>query len=332
MAVAVSGPIDKLRDAFRSSAFVPANWDVPGNAAGAVGMICEVVLALDRQRAGRDAQNTDLRQHLYHHGAQSTRSQHGSSQHSKHHGGKHHSSQHGSQHHSSKHHRKRPDRHHHTRSRSLESGPSLGHPRRPPPAQGYGEPYSHQYENGGYTYQYNQGGYAQEYDQSFEPNYGVPPARHAAGDRPRSMARSQAPSHAEPPQRSSSRSSTTSSFMDPEGRVSVIDDRHSIFSRDTLARPLPAGTRVATGDSPVATKCPQCRQNIMTVIKRHTGGKNIAATVAVAAAGVAINAPATLLPLALTVLDLGSLKRRVHHCPYCDYKMGKHVTITIPRR
>ncbi|KAJ2365048.1 hypothetical protein IW150_006319, partial [Coemansia sp. RSA 2607] len=53
-------------------------------------------------------------------------------------------------------------------------------------------------------------------------------------------------------------------------------------------------------------------------------------TATLATIGIVVNAPAAILPLALTALELNSLKRKVHYCPRCNYKMGKHVTISIP--
>ncbi|PIA14921.1 hypothetical protein COEREDRAFT_82353 [Coemansia reversa NRRL 1564] len=362
------GPVDKVRKAFKSSAFVPGGWKFEDNADGAIGMICEVVMALDRQRVGSDAQNAELRQHLYHNGAQSPLVHSKNHQRrSKHHTRSHHTKQ---QHHSrprglefdqdynqsrgihsdqtySQAHNVRPD-HFYDQSRGLQQDQSHAQPY---DCSQYGynftQPYGHQqydysqhYDYGrqqhDYGQQYDYGhqqyenGDAQVYDQSFEQphlhhrNHGHSQPRSMSKSSHRSSAKSR--SHAHPPKRNQG-------FIDPEAsRVTILDDKHSVFSRETAKkRSLPRGTRAVTSDSPVSTRCPQCKQSVMTVIKRHTGGKNVAATAVVAAAGVAINAPATLLPLALTVLDLGSLKRKVHHCPYCDYKMGKHVTITIPR-
>ncbi|KAI7833487.1 hypothetical protein BX661DRAFT_178479 [Kickxella alabastrina] len=111
-------------------------------------------------------------------------------------------------------------------------------------------------------------------------------------------------------------------------RVSIIDDRASIFSRRWDA--LPQGSRAVIGENSVLTNCPRCRDRVMTVVRRQIGGKNVAATAVMSIVGILVNAPAALLPLALTVLELNSLKRKVHYCPNCNYKMGKHVTISIP--
>ncbi|KAJ2708677.1 hypothetical protein H4R19_004631 [Coemansia spiralis] len=263
--MAASGPVDRLRHVFRSSAFVPATWSFAETADGAVSMICEVIMALDRQRENNDAQAAELRQHLYHHSRPPKR---------------------------------RTDRHNHARSRSLELGP----PCSLRPSQSHG-------------------GYAHGYDQGVGPLHASPRAA-STGPLP-GMVRGQITPRSELPCRSRG-------FMRSDEYVGIIDDEHAVFSRGTVARSLPRGTRIVAGGTPVATRCPQCRHHIMTVIQRHTSAKNIAASVAVAAAGVAINSPATLLPLALTVLDLSSLKRKVHHCPYCDYRLGRHITITIP--
>ncbi|KAJ2760730.1 hypothetical protein IWQ57_006227 [Coemansia nantahalensis] len=299
MAVAVSGPADKLRKAVKSSALVPANWNFAQNGSSAISMICEVVTALDRKRMGEAAQNADLRQHLYHHGAQRPHSRLSSSRLPEHRGSD-----------SYTHSTQRGGRHSHTRSRSLE----LRQARSPRPDQAcsrlcrgaHGGPCRSQYE---------QGGHAQEYYQSFGPPQAYPGP--ASVESPHERARGDSPHRSR-------------GFTHPDGHASGVDNKHPAFSRDTLGRVPRHGSRIVAGGTPLATRCPQCRQNIMTVIKRHTGAKNVAATVAVAAAGVAINAPATLLPLALTVLDLGSLKRKVHHCPYCDYKLGRHITLNIP--
>ncbi|KAJ2706599.1 hypothetical protein FB645_001474 [Coemansia sp. IMI 203386] len=116
--------------------------------------------------------------------------------------------------------------------------------------------------------------------------------------------------------------------MNNMSRVSIVDDRASIFSRrwDTL----PRGSHAMVNESSISTTCPRCERDIWTVVRRQTGGKNLLATAALAAVGIVANAPATLLPLALTALELNSLKRKVHYCPRCNYKMGKHVTINIP--
>ncbi|KAJ2796220.1 hypothetical protein H4R20_005602 [Coemansia guatemalensis] len=362
MTTKAAGPVDKVRKAFKSSAFVPGGWKFEDNADGAIGMICEVVMALDRQRVGGDAQNAELRQHLYHNGAQSPLAHSkGHQRRSKHHSRPHLTTQ---QHHSrprgleldqgysqsrglhsdqaySQARSVRQD-HYYDQSRSIQQDQSYAQPYGGSQydysfAQPYGQQqynYSQQYDYGHQQYDYGHQQYdygdAQAYDQSFEKphshrrDHGHSQHRSASKSSHRSSAQSHSRAH--PPKRNRS-------FIDPEAsRVTILDDKHSVFSHATVKkRSLPRGTRAVTSDSPVSTRCPQCKQNVMTVIKRHTGGKNVAATAAVAAAGVAINAPATLLPLALTVLDLGSLKRKVHHCPYCDYKMGKHVTITIPR-
>ncbi|KAJ1998453.1 hypothetical protein GGI04_004997, partial [Coemansia thaxteri] len=116
-------------------------------------------------------------------------------------------------------------------------------------------------------------------------------------------------------------------------RVSIVDDRNSIFTRDAGRRgPLPRGSHAVVSDHSVSTRCPGCKHKVVTVVQRHTGGKNIVATAAVAAIGFVVSAPATIVPLALTALSLNSLKRKVHYCPLCNYKMGKHVTITIPHK
>ncbi|KAJ2781023.1 hypothetical protein H4R18_003117 [Coemansia javaensis] len=415
-----SRPVGKLKKAFKSSAFIPANWDVARHGPTVVGMLCEVVMTLDRQRMNAHMQNVDLTHHLQRHGLQSPPPTSRPERTRPHSSGRHKSSSsrpHKSSSAAAKPHKSSSSRPHdsaarphksssakprpsssrphgssstphvpaskphvssskphasasrpqasssrppasssrphasssrphvssssrphastkqHTRTRSL--GGDWDHDRArdahldgPPHASAYdgfyapgptpAGPYSQQYAQTGHTYHYNQGGYAQEYDQSFATLH----------DHERDLSRSM--SRAQISDCSASRASRYSA-TDHDERVTIIDDQHSIFTRATLDRPLPRGTRVATGSTPIATTCPQCQQDIMTVIKRHTGAKNVAATVAVAAAGVAINAPATLLPLALTVLELGTLKRKVHHCPYCDYKMGKHVTVTIPR-
>ncbi|KAJ2447943.1 hypothetical protein GGF42_005290 [Coemansia sp. RSA 2424] len=113
--------------------------------------------------------------------------------------------------------------------------------------------------------------------------------------------------------------------------VSVVDDRNSIFTRDIRRRgPLPRGSHATVTNQSVSTRCPGCKHKVVTIVQRHTGGKNIAATAVVTAVGLVVSAPAVVLPLALTALSLNSLKRKVHYCPLCNYKMGKHVTITIP--
>ncbi|KAJ1779964.1 hypothetical protein IW139_003341 [Coemansia sp. RSA 353] len=302
-------PVRKPRKAFKSSAFIPAEWRFDNNADGVVGLITEVVMAIDRQHMFSDGQNAEVRQHIHHNASQKprglgqghqkqSRSQHRSPSGQQQHHGKHRSSSHG-QHHSQ--HRGLPHAEY-QRSRGLQEN---------------GAHHPNSYDN---EYQYNHGmqqeyeaPYANPYDNGYQHSRGVQhdygPGSHDSGRQRSRGLRDAAASH-----------------------VNVIDDRHSVFSMETTRkRVLPRGTRAVTSDAPVATKCPRCKESIMTVIKRHTGGKNIAATAAVAAAGVAVNAPATLLPLALAVLDLGSLKRKAHHCPYCDYRMGKHVTITIPR-
>ncbi|KAJ1861243.1 hypothetical protein LPJ73_001072 [Coemansia sp. RSA 2703] len=111
-------------------------------------------------------------------------------------------------------------------------------------------------------------------------------------------------------------------------RVSVIDDRASMFSRRWDS--LPRGSHAMVTESSVNTKCPRCRHHVYTIVRRQTGGKNILATATLATIGIVVNAPAAILPLALTALELNSLKRKVHYCPRCNYKMGKHVTISIP--
>ncbi|KAJ1646084.1 hypothetical protein LPJ64_002411 [Coemansia asiatica] len=116
--------------------------------------------------------------------------------------------------------------------------------------------------------------------------------------------------------------------MNNMSRVSIVDDRASIFSRkwDTL----PRGSHAMINESSISTTCPRCQRSIWTIVRRQMGGKNLLATAALAAIGIVTSAPATLLPLALTALELNSLKRKVHYCPRCNYKMGKHVTISIP--
>ncbi|KAI9505583.1 hypothetical protein GGI25_000920 [Coemansia spiralis] len=114
--------------------------------------------------------------------------------------------------------------------------------------------------------------------------------------------------------------------------VSIIDDRHSIFTRGTLSRGrLPQGSRATVSDNSISTRCPRCKRKVMTVVRRKMGGMNIAATAAVAVVGIVVNAPATLMPLALAALELNALKQKVHYCPCCSYKMGKHVTVSIPQ-
>ncbi|KAJ2735902.1 hypothetical protein IW152_001200 [Coemansia sp. BCRC 34962] len=115
--------------------------------------------------------------------------------------------------------------------------------------------------------------------------------------------------------------------------VSIVDDRNSIFTRDTKRRgPLPRGSHATVTSQSVSTRCPGCKHKVVTIVQRHTGGKNIAATAVVTAVGLVVSAPAVVLPLALTALNLNSLKRKVHYCSLCNYKMGKHVTITIPHK
>ncbi|KAJ2248271.1 hypothetical protein GGI13_004718 [Coemansia sp. RSA 455] len=115
--------------------------------------------------------------------------------------------------------------------------------------------------------------------------------------------------------------------------VSIVDDRNSIFTRDARRRgPLPRGSHATVASQSVSTRCPGCKHRVVTIVQRHTGGKNIAATAVVTAVGLVVSAPAVILPLALTALNLNSLKRKVHYCPLCNYKMGKHVTITIPHK
>ncbi|KAJ2890812.1 hypothetical protein GGI21_000921 [Coemansia aciculifera] len=115
--------------------------------------------------------------------------------------------------------------------------------------------------------------------------------------------------------------------------VSVVDDRNSIFTRDIRRRgPLPRGSHATVTSQSVSTRCPGCKHKVVTIVQRHTGGKNIAATAVVTAVGLVVSAPAVILPLALTALNLEALKRKVHYCPLCNFKMGKHVTISIPHK
>lgn len=134
----------------------------------------------------------------------------------------------------------------------------------------------------------------------------------------------------------SSRSHYGSEYRSQRGgaapSVYVTDDRHSMFTRDFLTRgPIPRGARADINIEPVNTRCPQCRQLVTTDIQKHIGTKNYAVTAAVAALGLIIKAPVTVMPLALTTYGLNFLKSKVHVCPECGYKMGKHVTISIPR-
>ncbi|KAJ2847658.1 hypothetical protein IWW36_003743 [Coemansia brasiliensis] len=314
--MSVSGPApskripttQKLRKAFKSSAFIPPEWQFANNADGVIGLITEVVMAVDRQQMFQSDQNAELRQHIHHNGGSQrarglgqSNTQHRSTS----------RGQHGQRH--KKHHHHRSG---HEGSRGIQSG----HQQHPAIHYDPGQHYSYQHE----YYPYD--GYQNNYQYNGYPNGSYPNNDYhynggMAGYDPRHSADYDHRHH----QSRELQEEATS-------QVSILDDRHSVFSKETTRkRSLPRGTRAVTSDAPVATKCPRCKESVMTVIKRHTGGKNIAATAAVAAAGVAVNAPATLLPLALAVLDLGSLKRKAHHCPYCDYKMGKHVTITIPR-
>ncbi|KAJ2354088.1 hypothetical protein GGF43_003335, partial [Coemansia sp. RSA 2618] len=282
-ALAAPVPVNKPRKAFKSSAFIPPEWRFENNADGVVGLITEVVMAIDRQNMFRDGQNVELRQHIHHNGSQRSRGL-GQSHHKQNRSqprglsgqqqqhGKHRSQHHGQQ--RSQHHGQHHDDY--QRSRGIQSHGTH---------------------------------YPNPYDESYKYDYGMPP-EHGAPH----------------PSNYDSRYQHSRGLHDAtQSHVNITEDRHSVFSMATTRkRALPRGSRAVTSDAPVATRCPRCKESIMTVIKRHTGGKNIAATAAVAAAGVAVNAPATLLPLALAVLDLGSLKRKAHHCPYCDYKMGKH--------
>ncbi|KAJ2304199.1 hypothetical protein IWW55_002548 [Coemansia sp. RSA 2706] len=330
-------PARKLRKAFKSSAFIPPEWRFENNADGVIGLITEVVMAVDRQRMFKHDQNVELRQHIHHTGDQMARGldhiqrsqqrgQHGSkprdqsrslsghrgpSQSGKRHG------HHRSQHHGQQSSQSRGD---HQRSRNIQGQESPYYP------NGYGNPnYPTGYDDPGYPTGYGDPGYPAGYG-----NPGYPAGYDPAGYQHTYPVQEYDPYH------QNSHSGGRRRSRDPHeasaSHVNIDSDRHSVFSKATVRkRTLPRGTRAVTSDSPVATRCPQCKESVMTVIKRHTGAKNIAATAAVAAAGVAVNAPATLLPLALAVLDMGSLKRKAHHCPYCDYRMGKHVTITIPR-
>ncbi|KAJ2621588.1 hypothetical protein GGF44_005444, partial [Coemansia sp. RSA 1694] len=61
--------------------------------------------------------------------------------------------------------------------------------------------------------------------------------------------------------------------------VSVVDDRNSIFTRDIRRRgPLPRGSHATVTNQSVSTRCPGCKHKVVTIVQRHTGGKNIAAT------------------------------------------------------
>ncbi|KAJ1964808.1 hypothetical protein GGI12_001176 [Dipsacomyces acuminosporus] len=91
--------------------------------------------------------------------------------------------------------------------------------------------------------------------------------------------------------------------------VSVVDDPDAVFDKKKR------GTRT----------------KIFTRVRRHTGVKNVAATAALATVGIATGAPPALLPLAAIPMQLKSLKTKVHYCPKCNYKLGKHVRISIPK-
>ncbi|KAI8320089.1 hypothetical protein GQ54DRAFT_8581 [Martensiomyces pterosporus] len=114
--------------------------------------------------------------------------------------------------------------------------------------------------------------------------------------------------------------------------VSVVDDPDAVFDRKKRgSRTLPTGSHASVSGSSVLAICPGCKTKVFTRVKRQTGFKNVAATAALATVGFATGAPPALMPLAAIPMQLKSLKTKVHYCPRCNFKLGKHVRIYIPK-
>ncbi|KAJ2659322.1 hypothetical protein IWW48_003565 [Coemansia sp. RSA 1200] len=114
--------------------------------------------------------------------------------------------------------------------------------------------------------------------------------------------------------------------------VSVLDDKHGLFTKEVLERGvLLTGSHARLKVDSVVAKCPRCHNTVLTVVEWNIGRKNVAFASTVIAASILANAFIAFVPLALAALDMRRLKSKIHFCAYCGFEFGKHVTIAIPK-
>ncbi|KAJ2770099.1 hypothetical protein IWQ57_002814, partial [Coemansia nantahalensis] len=97
-------------------------------------------------------------------------------------------------------------------------------------------------------------------------------------------------------------------------------DRTSHVAIGGLTRAhLQPGSYVQTNKAPAYIVCPHCRQSILTKVTTKTGARTVVAAAAIFIA---------YWPLAFIPFVAKPLKKKVHVCTRCGYKIGNVVTVT----
>ncbi|KAJ1997447.1 hypothetical protein H4R26_005830 [Coemansia thaxteri] len=115
-----------------------------------------------------------------------------------------------------------------------------------------------------------------------------------------------------------------------DSMVSVAHDPFGMFMPGGLGFMNRHDGHARVGKKSVPTICPRCDKQVITLVKRRPDSTNVIATVGAVALGVIFKMPKTLLPLALLPMQLKSLHKTTHYCPRCNFKLGKHIKISIP--